>query len=54
MTEVTPKITRGQLLAAKKVSLQPVWQAETDSAPLLLRPFKAIEDEPYLTYVNAG
>lgn len=47
-----PKVTREQLMKAQRVSGQPVWRAETDSGPLLLRPFTAIEDQPYLTYLT--
>ncbi len=54
MTKHSPKVRREQLLAATKVSGQPVWRAETDSRPLLLRPFTAIGDEQYLTYLTVA
>jgi DUF1680 family protein len=43
-------ITRKQLLAATKVDSQ-TWRVETAGAPLTLRPFTAIENEPYSTYL---
>jgi DUF1680 family protein len=53
VAEVTPGVTRQQLLAAKKVAMSR-WQAETTSEPLLLRPFTAIDEERYSTYVRVS
>lgn len=47
-----PAITREQLLQAKQVPQQTVWRVESNSRSLSFRPFTAIEDEHYNTYVN--
>lgn len=54
MAENLPKVTRQQLLASTRVSDQQAWRAETDSGPLFLRPFTAIEDERYWTYLSVA
>jgi uncharacterized protein len=53
MTDGEPKVTRAQLLAAKKTGAQS-WQVETTSGPLRMLPFTSIADEPYTTYVRAS
>jgi uncharacterized protein len=53
ITGEAPRITRGQLMAAKKVGPER-WSAETAAGPLSLMPFTAIADEQYSTYVNVG
>jgi len=45
---------RKQLLSASQAPQQSTWRAETASGPLLLRPFTAIGDERYSTYLNIG
>ncbi len=47
-------VTRQQLLAAERVPQEPNWRAKTEAGPLLFRPFLAIDDEPYSTYLNAS
>jgi len=54
LTEDAPKVTREQLLAAKPMKGQPVWQATTDSGPLLLTPFTEIHEEKYRTYLTVS
>jgi DUF1680 family protein len=46
-------LTRQQLLAAKKTG-KSRWQAETASGPVTLRPFTAIEEERYSTYLRVS
>jgi hypothetical protein len=46
-------VTRGQLLAAKKTG-SAAWQADTVSAPIVLRPFFGIADESYATYFQVS
>lgn len=50
ITDVAPKITAAQLLAARKTGAQR-WLTQTETGPLPLLPFTAIEDQPYSTYV---
>jgi hypothetical protein len=52
ITEAEPKVTRAQLLAAKKSGTQS-WQVETAGGPLKMLPFTGIGEEPYTTYVRA-
>ncbi len=54
IAENPPAISRQQLLAATQLPGQSTWRADTASGPLLLRPFLAINDERYFTYVNAA
>jgi hypothetical protein len=54
ITENPPAATRQQLLSAVRLPQQSTWRAETASGPLLLRPFTAINDERYCTYLNVG
>jgi DUF1680 family protein len=53
VSDGTPQITGQQLLAAKKLGASR-WQAETSSEPLTLRPFTAIDEERYSTYLRVG
>jgi uncharacterized protein len=53
MDGVERSVTRGQLLAAKKTA-SAAWQADTASAPIILRPFFAIADESYATYFQVS
>jgi hypothetical protein len=46
-----PKITRAQLLAAKKIGAQS-WQVETAGGPVKMLPFIGIGDEQYSTYLR--
>jgi uncharacterized protein len=47
-----PKVTRVQLLAAKKTGAQS-WQVETAGGAVKMLPFTAIEDQEYTTYLRA-
>jgi uncharacterized protein len=49
-----PAVARQQLLSAVKLPQQTTWRADTSSVPLLLRPFFAINDESYWTYLNTA
>ena len=51
--DVTPHVTRRQLLAATRVGTSH-WQAEMPSGPLALRPFTAMDEERYSTYLRIG
>ncbi len=51
MTDSEPKVTRAQLLAAKKTAAQ-TWQVDTASGPIKMLPFTAMGDEPYTTYIR--
>ena len=48
-----PKVTRTQLLAAKKIGAQS-WQVETAGGAMKMLPFTAIEDQEYTTYLRVG
>jgi hypothetical protein len=48
----SPVVTRQQLLSAVPMRQQTNWRAEISSGPVLFRPFFAIEDEHYSTYVK--
>jgi uncharacterized protein len=53
LTEGTPAVTRAQLLAAARLSPESgEWFAETGGARLHFKPFWAIEDERYSTYLT--
>ncbi len=54
MTDNPPAVTRQQLLSAAQIPQQTNWRANTASGPLLLRPFVAINDEHYSTYVTVA
>jgi DUF1680 family protein len=49
-----PAVTRQQLLSAVQLPQQTTWRANTASGPLLFRPFCAINNEHYSTYLNVG
>jgi DUF1680 family protein len=51
ITDGEPKVTRAQLLAAKRTGGQN-WQMETASGPVKMLPFTAIGDEQYSTYLR--
>jgi DUF1680 family protein len=51
--ETSPAVTRHQLLSATKQA-RDSWRVETAAAPLTLRPFTGISDEPYSTYLLVG
>ena len=51
ITEAQPRLTRAQLLSAKKTGVQS-WAVETGSGVLPLLPFTAIENESYSTYLK--
>ena len=51
VNDSAPKITRGQLLAAKKIA-PASWQAKTASGSLTLLPFTSIDAERYSTYLK--
>jgi DUF1680 family protein len=53
ITESQPAVTRGQLLAAKKTGAQS-WQVEAAGGVMEMRPFTAIGDEAYSTYMRVG
>ena len=50
-TSPLPKLTRTQLLAAKRVG-ERQWQASSESGPLTLLPFTALGALPYTTYLK--
>jgi DUF1680 family protein len=52
LTDDTPQVTREQLLAAKRMRGQSIWQAGSAAGPLLLRPFTEIHEERYRTYMT--
>jgi DUF1680 family protein len=52
LTDNPPDVTLEQILSAARVPGQPAWRSQADSGPLLFRPFTAIADERYLTYLN--
>jgi DUF1680 family protein len=53
ITDTDPKITRAQLLAAKKSGPQS-WQVEAANGSLKMLPFTEIGEEPYSTYLRMG
>jgi DUF1680 family protein len=54
MTGDPPVLTRPQLLNAAQLPGQTEWRTGTASGPLLFRPFTAIDDQPYSTYLKVG
>ena len=48
-----PKVTREQLLAAKRVS-ERQWQVSSSNGPVTMLPFTSIGDLPFTTYVKLG
>jgi DUF1680 family protein len=53
ITDGEPKVTRGQLLAAKKTGAQS-WQVETASGVMKMLPFTGLGEEQYSTYLHVG
>jgi hypothetical protein len=53
VTDAEPKVTRAQLLAAKKTGAES-WQVETANGALKMLPFTAIGEEQYSTYVRVS
>jgi len=51
LTDAEPKVTRAQLLAAKKNRLQS-WQVETPGGVMKMLPFMEIGDQQYTTYLR--
>ena len=51
ITDKAPRLTSQQLLAARNSEPQN-WQVETGGPPLNMRPFTAIADEQYSTYLK--
>ncbi len=49
-----PVLTRQQLLNAAQLPGQTVWRTGAASGPLLFRPFTAIDDQTYSTYVKVS
>jgi len=54
ITDHPPTVTRQQLLSPVQLPQQAAWRVDTAAGPLLFRPFTAIEDEHYCTYLNVG
>ena len=52
--DALPSVTRQQLLAAKRMPQQETWTANAAVGTVTLRPFTAIEDEHYSTYINVA
>jgi DUF1680 family protein len=46
-----PKMTREQLLTARRVG-ERQWESNSANGPVMLRPFIALGDQPYTTYVK--
>jgi uncharacterized protein len=53
VTDAEPKVTRAQMLAAKKTGAQS-WQVETANGSMKMLSFTEIGDEQYSTYVRVG
>jgi DUF1680 family protein len=53
VTDAEPKVTRAQLLAAKKNGVQS-WQVDTGGGTMKMLPFTAIGEEQYSTYLRVG
>ncbi|MDQ2774068.1 MAG: glycoside hydrolase family 127 protein [Acidobacteriota bacterium] len=54
ISDNVPTVTRQQLLSLTRLPDQRTWRADTASGPLPFRPFFAIDDERYSTYLNVG
>jgi DUF1680 family protein len=52
LTGDTHSVSRQQLLSVSRADGEATWQVSTEKGPLRLRPFSAINDEPYVTYFN--
>jgi len=48
-----PKVTRDQLLAARRVS-EREWQAASASGPVIMLPFTWLGSRPYTTYLKVS
>jgi hypothetical protein len=46
-----PKLTRGELLAAKRVG-ERQWQASSENGPVTMLPFTSLGSLPYTTYLK--
>jgi uncharacterized protein len=46
-----PKLTRGQLLAARRLS-ERQWEVDSVNGPVTMLPFTSLGDRPYTTYVD--
>lgn len=53
-TENSRVATRAQLLAAEQVAGEPVWRAKSSLGELQLRPFFALGDDKYTTYLDVA
>ena len=53
ITEAQPRVTRAQLLSARKTGPQS-WEVATEGSPLSLLPFTAIDSEQYSTYLRVS
>lgn len=53
VTDAEPRVTRAQLLTAKKVGAQS-WRVEAASGAVKMLPFTAIGEEQYSTYLHVG
>jgi len=52
MGEESPALNRKQMLTTRRVPDQTAWSAQAAAGPVLFRPFTAIADEPYRTYLQ--
>jgi hypothetical protein len=52
MGDNPPAATRQQLLSARRIPQQTTWRTPTVSGEIHLRPFPAINDEHYNTYLK--
>ena len=53
VTDAEPKVTRAQLLSAKKNGAQS-WRVESVGGTMKMLPFTAIREEQYSTYLRVG
>jgi hypothetical protein len=51
-TDQRPRVTRGQLLAARRVAGEVAWSVPAASGELRMAPFTHLGDNPYATYFN--
>jgi hypothetical protein len=49
----SPKVTREQLLAARRVS-EGQWEVSSAGERIIMLPFTALGDRPYTTYLEVG
>ncbi len=54
LTEDPPVLTRAQLLSAARLPGRTEWRVETASGPLPFRPFSAIDNQRYFTYLTVA